>query len=92
MHKIFVIMLLLSDISMHTSLKRRHFTSLFLNIKLAFTFKTRINLKAKQNITIRIIIKRIIMQIIFFKLSLSLPEDKSESNISLEFNETTLIE
>ena len=32
------------------------------------------------------------MQINFFKLSLSLPEDKPESNISLEFNETTLIE
>jgi hypothetical protein len=41
---------------------------------------------------IRIINKRIIMQINFFKLSLSLPEDKPESNISLEFNETTLIE
>jgi hypothetical protein len=41
MHKIWVIELLLSDISMHTSLKRRHFTILFLNIKLAFTFKTK---------------------------------------------------
>jgi hypothetical protein len=84
--------LLVSDMSMQTSLKRRHFTSLFLSIKLAFTYKTRINLKAKQNIMIRIINKRIIMQINFFKLSLSLPEDKPESNISLEFNETTLIE